>query len=114
MTDEEHEAAARIDWTERENALLRLLDKARRDARNANADADMYARAWQRELGTIGFRKHHHIDAMVDATRRMAQEWFALKEANRIRNLDAALASRDECEAAWRAAATQQGVSTAA
>lgn len=111
-SDEEFEKAARANPIGREAPLLRLLDAARKSAQYANADADMYARAWERELGTIGFHKRHHIDAMVEATRRMAQEWFALKEEKRVRKLKAALASRDEREAAWRSAAAELSLTT--
>lgn len=56
-----------------ENArLTRALEEAERNAKLANSDADMYAKAWQLELTPIGFaNKRHHIDAMVMTTRRL-------------------------------------------
>lgn len=67
-------------------ATVEKLEKA---ARNANADADMYARAWQRELaafdGTIR-NKRHHIDAMVLTTRDLVAR---LRKAEaRVRELE--------------------------
>ncbi len=105
VSDEKMEEYARENPSGREAPLLRLLDAARADAASWKREFEMYARAWERELGPIGYRKRHRIDALVEATRRQKEEWFALRERERIRKLNAALASRDECEAAWREAA---------
>lgn len=69
-------------------ATIEKLEKA---ARAANADADMYAHAWQRELaaydGTIR-NKRHHIDAMVLTTRDLVAKLKAAEA--RIRELEQA------------------------
>ncbi len=63
--------------------------KLEQDVKQANADADMYARAWQRELaqydGTIR-NKRHHIDAMVCTTRDLIAKLKAAEA--RIRELE--------------------------
>ncbi len=48
-------------------AQVRKLEAA---LKAANADCDMYANAWQRELGDL-YGKRHHIDALVITTRAM-------------------------------------------
>lgn len=105
LSDEEFEARVAADASDREKRLLRILDAARADAKSWKHEWEMYANAWERELGPIGYRKRHRIDALVEATRRQKEEWFALRETDRIRRLNIALASRDECEASIRAAA---------
>lgn len=54
-------------------AQIRKLEAA---LKAADADADMYHRAWSRELGTV-YPKSHAIDALVITTR-------ALREANTL------------------------------
>lgn len=105
VTDIQMEAFARENPMGREAPLLRLLDAARADGADWKRQFEMYARAWERELGPIGFHKRHRIDALVEATRRMREQWFALWEADRQRTVAAGLAVRDECEATWRTAA---------
>jgi hypothetical protein len=66
---------------------------------------EMYRDAWIRELGGKLLPKGHLIDALVMTTRKLREDLFAYKEAERVASADAALAARDECEASWRAAA---------
>lgn len=59
-------------------------DKVRKlesDLKAANAALDMYANAWQRELGGQLYGKRHHIDALVvttEAMRRGNEKMFAV------------------------------------
>lgn len=64
---EKRDAEARATAATAEAARLReALDAAR-------GQADMYIRAWERELGNIVVPKRHHIDALVVTTRRMRE-----------------------------------------
>lgn len=63
--------------------------------KSANADADMYARAWQRELGPWMGPKRHHIDACVMGTQNLVaaeRKQRPLVEGLRRWRVDAALA----------------------
>lgn len=56
------------------SAMLGKVARLEKDAATARSDADMYVRAWQRELGPWMARKHHHIDACVIGTQRLRAE----------------------------------------
>lgn len=54
-------------------AAVARAEKAEKLAKDETANAEMYARAWVRELGGKLFPKAHHIDACVLTTRWMKE-----------------------------------------
>jgi hypothetical protein len=58
------------------------LSDAKEETANANANTEMYARAWQRELGPPWIAKNHRIDGLV-LTTRDRQERLRTIEAER-------------------------------
>jgi adenylate cyclase class IV len=67
------------------------VERLQKQVRQANADADMYANAWQRELAAYNGlirNKRHHIDAMVLTTRDLVEKLKAAEA--RVRELEAA------------------------
>lgn len=65
-------------------ALAAKLDASEKALKNANADADMYAHAWQRELSEYNGlirNKRHHIDAMVLTTQAFVAKLKAAETA---------------------------------
>lgn len=65
------------------SSLTAKLADAERIARLADNDAEMYARAWARELGPPYVAKRHRIDALVMTTQER------MRELTRWRSLEA-------------------------
>jgi hypothetical protein len=57
-----------------EERLRAELKKAQEDAARYKRDWEMYASAWQRELGPYMIGKRHHIDACVVSTQRLVAD----------------------------------------
>lgn len=66
------------------------IEDLEKQVRQANAYADMYANAWERELAAYNGlirNKRHHIDAMVLTTRDLVEKLKAAE--SRVRELEA-------------------------
>lgn len=72
--------------------LVDKLAKAEADAKAAKHDADMYANAWEREIGPPYVNKRHHIDAMVVTTQMVRAQ------AARVPILEARIAELERAE----------------
>lgn len=60
--------------------------KAQGDCADATSTLNMYVNAWWRELGNVGRRKVHQIDALVLTTQdRMAERKAAMAERDALR-----------------------------
>lgn len=63
------------------NTAIRSLSECATKLKAAEADVNMYAKAWEREIGPPYAAKRHHIDAMVITTQRVREQ------ANRVPSL---------------------------
>lgn len=87
--------AGRLEFADRHDArtseLLEASNRSMQEARDARAEArswkhqfEMYARAWERELGGGIIRKAHLIDALVLSTRRLLDRARAADHLERV------------------------------
>lgn len=87
----------------------KTVEQLERELARANADADMYANAWAREIGPPYRAKSHNIDALVLTTRDRMQELRDLRERVKAPSVEVLKAAEANERGIWKRAMARIG-----